>query len=130
MSIKVKTCSSAAHIPKRACNGSAEYDIWSAEKKVLRPWATKLFLIDLNITISEEYHGRIVGRCGIAKMYGISVHNGAIESDYRGNVGVILFNFSEKEYVAERGGCITQIIIERCYSPKFVLVREFTKEST
>ena len=55
------------------------------------------------------------------------VHNGTIDSDYRGNVGVILFNLSNEEYVIERGDRIAQLIIERCYSPKFVEVSEFTK---
>ena len=58
------------------------------------------------------------------------VHNGTIDSDYRGNVGVILFNLSNEEYVIERGDRIAQLIIERCYSPKFVEVSEFTKDKT
>ena len=40
------------------------------------------------------------------------VHNGTIDLDYRGNVGVILFNLSNEEYVIERGDRIAQLIIE------------------
>ena len=58
------------------------------------------------------------------------VHNGTIDLDYRGIVGVILFNFSNEEYVIERGDRITQLIIERCYLPKFIEVSEFIKEKT
>ena len=58
------------------------------------------------------------------------VHNGTIDSDYRGNVGVILFNLSNEEYVIERGDRIAQLIIERCYSLKFVEVSQFTKDKT
>ena len=58
------------------------------------------------------------------------VHNGTIDPDYRGIVGVIFFNFSNEEYVIKRGGCITQMIIERYYSPKFVEVGKLTKEKT
>ena len=69
MSIEVKTCSSATHVPKRAYNGSAGYDVWSAEKKILRPWGRELILIDINIAISGGHYGRIVGRFGIASKY-------------------------------------------------------------
>ena len=58
------------------------------------------------------------------------VHNGTIDLDYRRIVRVILFNFSNEEYVIERGDRITQLIIERCYLPKFIEVSEFTKEKT
>ena len=55
------------------------------------------------------------------------VHNGTIDLDYRGIVGVILFNFSNEEYVIERGDRITQLIIERCYLPKFIEVLNLPK---
>ena len=110
--------------------GSAGYGIWSAEKVALKPWDREFVLIDLKIAIPEGYYGRVVGRSGIAKKYCIMVHNGTIDSDYRGNVGVILFNLSNEEYVIERGDRIAQLIIERCYSPKFVEVSQFTKDKT
>ena len=80
-SIEVKTCSCATHVLKGAYNGSSGYNLWSAEKKILRSWSRELILIDLNIAIPEGHYGRIVRRFGIAKKYGIMVHNGAIDSD-------------------------------------------------
>ena len=56
------------------------------------------------------------------------IHNRTIDSDYRENVGLILFNFSNEEYVVERGDRIAQMIVERYYTPKFVEVHEFTKK--
>ena len=50
------------------------------------------------------------------------VHNGTVDSDYRRIVGVILFTFSNEEYVIERGDRIAQVIIECNYTPKFVEV--------
>ena len=71
MSIEIlyKRCSRAAHVPKRAHNGSAGYDVWSAERKILKPWDRELIFVDLNMEIPDRYYGRIVGRCGIAKKY-------------------------------------------------------------
>ena len=58
------------------------------------------------------------------------VHNETIDLEYRRLVGVILFNFSNEEYVSKRGDCIAQMIIERYFTLKFVEVCEFTKENT
>ena len=95
--IEMKRCSSAAHVPKRAHDGSAGYDVWSSEKVNLKPLGGEFVLIDLKVAIPEGFYGRTVGRFGIAKKYGIMVHNGTVDSDYRGIVGVILFNFSNEE---------------------------------
>ena len=82
------------------------------------------------IAIPEGYYGRIVGCSGLANTHGITVHNGTIDSDYRGIVCVVLFNLFNEEYVVETGNRIGQLIIERCYTPKFVEVNEFNEEKT
>ena len=98
-------------------------------KKNLKPWSNNFILVDLCMAIPEGYYGRVVGHSGSAKKYGIMLHNGAIDSDYWRNVGVILFNFSNEEYVVERGDRIAQMIVERYGTPKFVEVHEFAKKT-
>ena len=89
--IECKTYFSNTHIPKRAYQASAGYDPFAAETKVLKPWSRALIKLDLSMAIPEGYYGRIVGRYGLANMCGIIVHDGTIESDYRGVVcGVFL----------------------------------------
>ena len=82
------------------------------------------------IAIPEGYYGRIVGCSGLANTHGITVHNGTTDSDYRGIVCVVLFNLFNEEYVVETDNRIGQLIIERCYTPKFVEVNEFNEEKT
>lgn len=53
---------------------------------------------DLQIEIPEGCYGRIAPRSGLAHKNFIDVGAGVIDSDYRGNVGVILFNFSEQDF--------------------------------
>ena len=130
MSVEFKRCSSTAHVPKRAHEGSAGYDVWSAVKVILKPWNEELVLIDLKVAIPESFYGRVVGRSGIAKKYGIMVHNGTVHSNYCGIIGVILFNFFNEEYLIEKGDRIAQMIIERYYTPMFVEVSDFTNEKT
>ena len=58
------------------------------------------------------------------------LYNGTIDSDYRGVVGVILFNFSNEEYITERGDRIVQVIFERYYTLKLREVSDFSNEKT
>ena len=97
---------------------------------ILKPWSRNFILSDLKLATPQGYYGRVVGRCGIAKKYGVLVHNETTDLDYRGLVGVILFNFSNEEYVSKRGDCIAQMIIERYFTLKFVEVCEFTNKNT
>ena len=82
------------------------------------------------MAILVGYYGRIVGRCGLENVHVITVINEMIDLDYQGNVCVVLFDLSIKEFVAETGNCIEQVIIERCFKPKFVEVSEFAEKKT
>lgn len=58
------------------------------------------------ITVPEGYYGRIVGHSCLANICGITVHNGMIDSDYRGIVSVLFFSLSNEEYRIETGNRI------------------------
>ena len=104
MSIECKTCSSNAHVPKRAYPGSAGYDLWAAETEVLKPWSRELIRLDLIMAFPEVYYGRgLVGCSVLTNVHGISVHNGIIDLHCRGKVCVVLFNLFNEEYVLETG---------------------------
>ena len=118
MFIECKTYSSNAHIPKKPYLDSAGYDLWVAETKVLL------------MAIPNVYYGRIVGCSALANTHSIVVHNGTIDSDYRGKVCVVLVKLSNEEYVVKTGNCIAQMITEHCFTPKFVEVSEFTEKKT
>lgn len=75
---------------------SAGYDHWSAERNLLKPWSKERVKLDLNIAIPDGNYGRIVGCSGLA-CNSIFVHNGTIDSHYRGYMYVILFNVSNEE---------------------------------
>lgn len=61
----------------------------------------KLIKTDLQVEIPEGCYGRIAPRSGLAHKNFIDVGAGVIDSDYRGNVGVILFNFSDEEFIGK-----------------------------
>ena len=84
------------------------------------------------MAIPKGCYGRIVRRSGLAKL-DIFVHDGMTDSDYCGDLCVVLFNISDEEYTVRIGNRIAQLVIEQYIVPKFVLVNfvlEFTKRET
>ena len=102
----------------------------AAETKVVKPLGRVLIRLDFHMAIFKGYYGQIAVRSGLASTRGIILHDGAIDLDYRGNVCVVLFNLSHEEHLVKVGNRTTQLIIERCFTPKFVEVSKFMDEKT
>ena len=68
---------------------------------------------DIRVAIPEGCYGRIAPRSGLAWKHSIDVGAGVVDSDYRGNVCVILFNFSDEDFIVSKGDRIAQLICER-----------------
>jgi dUTP pyrophosphatase len=67
---------------------------------------------DLAIAIPENTYARVAPRSGLTVKHSLDVGAGVIDYDYRGNVGVVLFNHSNKDFEVKRGDRIAQLIIE------------------
>lgn len=83
-----------------------------------------MVMTDIQIEIPEGCYGRIAPRSGLAHKHFIDVGAGVIDSDYRGNVGVIIFNFSDQDFVVQRGDRIAQLICEKIENPELEEVQE------
>lgn len=83
------------------------------EPVVLKPLERKLIPTGLFVEIPEGYEAQIRPRSGLALKKGITVLNspGTIDADYRGEVGIILINLSNEDFVIENGERICQMII-------------------
>lgn len=115
MKIFIKKLSDFAKIPSRGSNFAAGYDLYAAEDTVISRFNRKLVKTDISISIPNGYYGRIAPRSGLAFKNGIDVMAGVIDSDYRGNIGVILFNTdNNNDFFVKQGDRIAQIIIEKC----------------
>ena len=68
---------------------------------------------DLAMVIPDGCYGRVAPRSGLAWKKHIDVGAGVIDSDYRGNVGVVLFNHGEEDFVIKAGDRVAQLILER-----------------
>lgn len=90
-------------VPMRQTKNSAGYDLYAAENRMIKSFSTELVRLDIHFAIPEGYYGKIVGRSGLENKHGLIIHNGTIDSDYRGIVCVIIFNFSCNDYIVNPG---------------------------
>jgi dUTP pyrophosphatase len=117
ISIPIKKLSDKAIIPSQGSTEAAGYDLYAAENAVVYSLSRTLIKTNISIAIPEGYYGRIAPRSGLAYKNGIDVLAGVIDSDYRGDIGVILFNTSTtNEFQVKAGDRIAQIIIEKCHN--------------
>ncbi len=83
------------------------------EPVTLKPGERRLIPTGLHIALPEGYEAQIRPRSGLALKHGITVLNtpGTIDADYRGEIGVILINLSDKEFLIEDGERICQMVV-------------------
>lgn len=102
-------------LPEYATAASAGLDLRAAIHTawVLAPGQRALIPTGLCLKIPEGWEGQVRPRSGLALHHGVTVLNspGTIDSDYRGEVGVILINLGEKDFVIQRGDRIAQLVI-------------------
>jgi len=109
----VKRLSQHAVLPSRGSAGAAGYDLSSAVSVTVPARGKGIVATDLAIKVPEGTYGRVAPRSGLAWKNFIDVGAGVIDSDYRGNVGVILFNHSDQDFVVKPGDRVAQLILER-----------------
>jgi dUTP pyrophosphatase len=104
-------------LPAAASPGSAGVDLRAAVESelVLRPGERALVPTGLVLEIPPGCEGQVRPRSGLALRHGIGILNapGTIDSDYRGEVGVILVNFGEADFPVRRGDRIAQLVFAR-----------------
>ena len=101
-------------LPAYASAGSAGLDLHAAAGPLhLAPGARALVATGLALALPEGFEGQIRPRSGLARDHGVTVLNspGTVDSDYRGEIGVLLVNLGEKPFVVECGMRIAQLVI-------------------
>ena len=113
-------------LPAYATSQSAGMDLRANLEApiVLKPMERKLVSTGLFIALPEGFEAQIRPRSGLALKHGITVLNtpGTIDADYRGEVMVLLVNFSQEEFVIRDGERIAQMVIARHEQGHFVEV--------
>jgi dUTP pyrophosphatase len=118
--MKYKLTNSGAQKPEKGTVKSAGYDLFATEKLEIPPLHRASVNTGLILEIPEGYYGRIAPRSGLALKNGIDVLAGVVDSDYRGEIKVILFNTDLKNFFqVEPGQKIAQIIFEKFFDCEF-----------
>lgn len=99
-------------LPAYATSGAAGMDVVSAEDLVLQPGARHAVSTGFAMAIPEGYEVQVRPRSGMALKHGITCLNtpGTIDSDYRGEVKIILANLSDRAFAIARGDRIAQLV--------------------
>ena len=100
-------------LPRYATDGAAGMDVLSAEDATLAPGARHAVATGLAMAIPPGYEIQVRPRSGLALKHGISVPNtpGTIDSDYRGELKVILINHGVEPFAIHRGDRIAQLVL-------------------
>lgn len=128
--VPIKILSRDAQIPHMAYNGDAGVDLRSVERIVLEPQERAMVATGLAIALPEGYAGFVLPRSGLAAKHGISIVNapGLIDSNYRGELKVILLNTDLNEsFTIEIGDRIAQLIVMPVPTINFKQVEELTE---
>ena len=112
--------------PLYAKSGDAGADLRSVEELVLKAGERKLVKTGVKIALPDGYVGLVHPRSGLAAKHGITVLNtpGTVDSGYRGEIMVILFNSSEEDFEIAIGDRIAQLVIQEYVRAEFVRVQE------
>ena len=99
--------------PNRTTLQAAGYDLYTCEEVIIPPWSIKLIKTGIIMKLPNDTYGRVTGRSGISLKNKLLVINGVIDSDYTGEIGVIVFNIDSNPQKINQGFKIAQIIIEQ-----------------
>lgn len=100
-------------LPRYATEGAAGMDVLSAEDVTIAPGARHAVATGLSVAIPAGYEIQVRPRSGLALKHGISAPNapGTIDSDYRGEVKVILINHGAEPFAIGRGDRVAQLVL-------------------
>lgn len=134
MKIQIKRISEKFNdieLPKYATSGSAGMDVFAAldNEEVLHPGDTKLIPTGIAIAVPYGYECQVRSRSGLAAKHGIFALNapGTIDSDYRGEIKIIISNFSTSDFTIKRGDRIAQLVINKIEQAEWILTDELSE---
>lgn len=116
-------------IPSYETAGSSGADLKSKEDGILYPGERKLIKTGIFIELPVGYEAQVRPRSGLALKYGVTMLNspGTIDSDYRGEIGVIMVNHGSEPFEYKKGDRIAQLVISKYSRAEFNIASSLTK---
>ena len=135
MKLSIKKIENAKDLPLPVymTKGSAGMDLYANVHGdvIITKGSIELIPTGIAISLDEGYEAQIRPRSGLAVKYGISIVNtpGTIDSDYRGEINIIMINFGNATFVVKRGDRIAQMVINKIEIPEIIEVNELNDTS-
>ena len=131
MKVLIKKLCEKATIPEYKTSASSGFDISACldENIILAPKSVTMVKTGLSLELPEGFEAQVRSRSGLALKNGVFVLNspGTIDNDYRGELCVILANFSSEPFTIEHGMRIAQVIVARYQQFPLEIVQELTE---
>jgi dUTP pyrophosphatase len=129
MKLFIKKVCEEATLPQYAHPEDAGMDLYSIEAQTILPGETALVRTGIAIALPPNTEAQVRPRSGLAAKHSVTVLNtpGTIDSDYRGDVGVILINNGFEEFVVKQGDRIAQMVISKIEQVEFDIVKELNE---
>lgn len=104
-----------AVVPTKANSNDTGYDVCALESCYIDPGKTMLIKTGITFNLPDGYGIQVRARSGLAKKHGIQVANGpgTIDTGYRNDCGVLLYNSSDRSFYVEKGDRIAQFVFEK-----------------
>jgi dUTP pyrophosphatase len=120
-------------LPSYVTKGSAGLDIYAALEKPMNIAKGSIEMVSTNISVEipEGYEIQVRPRSGLAAKHGIGILNspGTIDSDYRGEIKIIIINLGKEDFVIQPAERIAQLVVSKVYTAKFIESDELNNTS-
>ncbi len=118
--VRVRRLHPAARLPERQSAGAAGHDIYAVEDMLVPARGRALVRTGIALAIPAGFEGQVRPRSGLALRYGVRAHFGTIDSDYRGELQVLLHNDAAEDYKVQAGDRIAQLVIAPVAAAEFL----------
>ena len=126
MSLEIRV-SAPGDLPAYASEGAAGADLRAAEDVTLAPGARAAVATGVHVEIPQGHVGLVWPRSGLAVRHGLDTLAGVIDSDYRGEVRIVLVNHGPEAVTLSRGDRIAQLLVQRIERAVFTRVDDLAE---
>jgi dUTP pyrophosphatase len=124
--IKIRLLDKEAKVPTYGSEEAAGFDLYSSEDSIILPGETKKIKTSLSVEMPKGYHIQIWDRSGLGSK-GIHRFAGVVDSDYRGEIMIVLHNTTKSEFKISKGDRIAQALLLPIIQASFIQSEELSE---
>lgn len=129
--VGIKKLREDARLPKYANEGDAGADLFAIEEVVIKARSRALIKTGIALELPKNTEAQIRSRSGLALKSGIFVLNspGTVDEGYKGEVGIILYNSTDEDFIVTKHMKVAQMVIKPVYQFDFIEVEELSESA-